>query len=314
MTRALFVATLILIGACWGVTQSLGKIAVSTGHAQFGLIFWQTVIASLLLGAVMLLRRKTVPINRATLRFAGVVAVIGTLIPNGAFYVSIVHLPAGLMSILISTTPLLAFPIALAVGIDRFSMARMAGLVAGLAGVTLIALPEVSLPASAVLAYLPLAMIGPLFYAFEANYVASRGTAGMDAVQAMFLASVVGACLTLPLALGTGQFFNLAADFGRPELALVLLSAAHALAYSGYVWLASNAGAVFAAQCSYIVTGTGVLWSMLLLGERFSGWIWAALGCMMVGLMLVQPRPREALASLAHAGDIAPPHHRTSDE
>lgn len=33
-------AILLLLGAGWGLTQPLAKIAVSTGHGHFGLIFW----------------------------------------------------------------------------------------------------------------------------------------------------------------------------------------------------------------------------------------------------------------------------------
>jgi drug/metabolite transporter (DMT)-like permease len=40
------------------------------------------------------------------------------------------------------------------------------------------------------------------------------------------------------------------------------------------------------------VTGFGVLWSILFLGERYSGWLWAALALMLLGLFFVQPRPR----------------------
>ena len=71
-----------------------------------------------------------------------------------------------------------------------------------------------------------------------------------------------------------------------------------ALVYAAYVWLAARAGAVFATQTSYFVTGSGVLWAMLLLGERFSAWVWAALVVMLVGLFLVQPRqgPRPVAA------------------
>jgi drug/metabolite transporter (DMT)-like permease len=63
------------------------------------------------------------------------------------------------------------------------------------------------------------------------------------------------------------------------------------MVYSAYVWLVGRAGSVFAAQVSYLVTGFGVLWSMALLGERYSGYVWAALALMFAGLALVQPRP-----------------------
>jgi drug/metabolite transporter (DMT)-like permease len=67
--------------------------------------------------------------------------------------------------------------------------------------------------------------------------------------------------------------------------------------YTGYVWLVSQAGAVFASQVAYVVTGMGVIWSMLLLTERYSGWVWASLLLILVGMFMVQPRRKDVLAS-----------------
>ncbi len=288
--RLLYGAVLLGSGLAWGSTQTLGKIAVSTGHQHFGLIFWQLAIGAVFLGLITLIQRKSVPLTRATLGFSVVIAVIGTIIPNSAFYYAVAHLPAGIMSIIISTVPLLSFPIALAIGMDRFSLPRLVGLLCGLAGVALIALPQASLPEIGMAAFIPIALIGPLFYACESNLVGRYGTAGMDPLQAMFLTSAVGMMLALPLALGSGQWINPLAGFGPPEMALVASSLVHALAYSGYLWLAARAGAVFAAQTGYIVTATGVIWAIVVLGERYSGWVWAALVLMLFGLSLVQPR------------------------
>jgi drug/metabolite transporter (DMT)-like permease len=190
------------------------------------------------------------------------------------------------MSILIATVPLLAFPMALVLGIDRFSLARAGGLALGILGVAMIASPggvEVS-PG-----WVAIAMVGPLFYAIEANYVASNGTAGMDAVQAMFGVSLVGAMIAAPMAFASGQWVN-PLPFGWPEAALVISSVVHALVYASYVWLAGKAGSVFASQSAYLVTGTGVVWAMVLLGERFEPIVWLALVVMLAGVALVQPR------------------------
>ena len=288
--RISYVALLVAMGMGWGSTQPLGKIAVSTGHKQFGLIFWQLMVGVVLLGAVLIVQRKPVPITKATVTFAIIIALIGTIIPNSTFYYSIAHLPSGIMSILISTVPLMAFPVAMMLGMDRFSAGRLMGILCGLVGVALIALPNTSLPDAGMVAFLPIAMIGPLFYAIEGNYVAKFGMAGMDAVQAMFLASAVGAVIMAPVAVGSGQWIDPTLPWGQAEVALLAGSAVHTFCYCAYVWLAGRAGAVFAAQCGYIVTGTGVIWAMLILGERFSPWVWAALAVMMVGLFLVQPR------------------------
>jgi drug/metabolite transporter (DMT)-like permease len=296
--RLIFVAVLLLMGTAWGASQPLGKIAVSTGHQAFGLIFWQLVVGAIVLGAMALFGGPFRP-GRSALRFSVIIAVIGTIIPNTTFYISVARLPAGIMSILIATVPLIAFPIALMLGADRVTPARILGLACGIAGVTLIALPTASLPDPAMSAFLPLALIGPLCYAIEGNYVARTGTAGMSAVQAMFLVSAVGAVMVLPLTLASGQWISPARIWGSAEWALVAGSVTHALAYATYVWLAAQAGAVFATQASYIVTGTGVIWAMVLLGERFSPWVWAALAVMLAGLALVQPRTRNLPVSYA---------------
>jgi drug/metabolite transporter (DMT)-like permease len=177
---------------------------------------------------------------------------------------------------------------ALALGLDRFSLQRVTGLGLGLLGVALIADPG---GGGVSLAWVVVAMVGPLFYAAEATYVARNGTAGMDAVQAMFGVSLVGMVLAAPIALGTGQWVD-PLPLGRAEWALILSSAVHAVVYASYVWLASKAGSVFASQCSYLVTASGVLWAMLLLGERFPPLVWVALVVMLAGVALVQPRER----------------------
>ena len=281
---------LLALGIGWGATQPLGKIAASSGHKAFGLIFWQLVVCCVVLGVLTVARGKSLPLHGRALRFYAVVAVLGTLVPNATFFTSVARLPSGIMSILISMVPLLAFPIAVALGQDQFSMRRLAGLGLGLFGVALIALPGTSLPDPGMVAYLPLAMIGPLFYALESIFVARVGTPGMDAVQAMFGASLVGLILCVPVVLATGHWFAMPFPPGRPEVALVVSSALHALLYCAFVWLAATAGAVFAAQSAYIVTAAGMIWAMALLQERFSVMVWAAAAVMLVGLSLVRPR------------------------
>jgi drug/metabolite transporter (DMT)-like permease len=289
--RLIYVLVLIACGLAWGSTQTLGKLAVSTGHRHFGLLFWQFVIGALLLGTLLTLRRSWPVLTRARLGFGLVIALIGTIIPGTTFFLAVAHLPAGIMSILISTVPMLSFPIALALGMDRFSALRLTGLLCGLAGVALIAGPgATALPAGTDPVWLAVAMVGPLFYAIEGNYVARFGTAGMDGLQAMTLASAIGAVLTLPLALGSGQFIDPFRPWGTAEWALIGSSAVHAVAYATYVWLAAHAGAVFASQTSYIVTGTGVFWAMGVLGERLSPYAWIALVLILGGLALVRPR------------------------
>lgn len=294
MTRRQGVVALLALGIGWGSTQPLGKIAASSGLPPFVLIFWQTVICVVVLGAITLARGKGLMLSRRALGFYGAVAVLGTLVPNATFYISVARLPAGIMSILISTVPLMAFPMNLALGSDRFEVKRLLGLLLGLAGVAIIAAPGASLPDPAMAAFLPLALVGPLFYAMEGTFVARYGMAGMDPVQAMFGASIVALVVCGALVLGMGQWVSPIRPMGKAEVALLVSSALHACLYAGYVGLASRAGAVFASQSSYLVTAAGLCWAMLLLGERFSALVFIALAVMLAGLALVRPRSQIA--------------------
>ncbi len=289
--RWFFVAVLVWLGVGWGSTHPLGKIATETGHGPFGLIFWQQVVMVVVLGAIALVRRKGMKLTGPAIRFYVIVAVLGTIVPNGTFYTSVAHLPSGIMSIIIAMIPMLAFPMALALGTDRFSALRLVGLGLGLTGVALLAAPGAALPEAAMLAWLPVALVGPLFYAMEATYVAWRGTEGMDALQAMLGASLAGLILCAPVMLVMDQGYS-PWPLGRDDLALALSSALHALLYASYVWLAATAGSVFAAQSSYLVTAAGMIWAMLLLGERPNATVWLALAVMLAGVALVQPRAR----------------------
>ncbi len=289
MSHLRWIGVLLLIGAGWGLTQPLTKIAVSTGYQPLGLIFWQMVIGAVAMGGFRLLTRKPIALPLRLVWFFLLIALLGTVVPNSFSYRAAAHLPAGVMSVVISLVPIFAFPIALILGVDKFNLWRLGGLVAGMIGIMLLAGPD-ALPDAAMVLWLPIAMIAPMCYGLEGNIVAKWGMHGLGPGHVLFGASLLGAIISLPLALISGQFIDLRVAWGAPEYALVLSSLIHVTVYTAYVWLVSQTGSVFAAQVSYVVTATGVIWSMLLLGERYSLWVWAAMGIIAVGMFLVQPR------------------------
>ena len=306
-SRAALFAGLVAMGAGWGMTQPLGKIAVSEGHRAPGLVFWQMMIGAMALGVVVLVRRRPLRWDGPAFRVYLVIALIGTILPNSASFEAIRHLPSGVISVLLSLVPVFAFPMALALRNEAFQPVRLLGLLIGLAGVLIIVAPDASLPDRALIVFVPLALIAPLFYALEGNVVARWGTAGLDPVEVLFGASVVGSVLALPLALATGSFIDPTASWGAPEWALLASSLIHAAVYASYVWMVGRAGPVFAVQVSYLVTGFGVLWAMLMLGERYSVWFWAAMAVILAGVLLVQPRARATLDQAPESGQASVP-------
>ena len=295
---AFFTGCLVLMGAGWGLTQPLTKIAVSTGYGHFGLVFWQQVLGAVLLAAVCLIRGNPLPLGPRHLRVYLIIAMIGTIVPNTISYQAAVHLPAGIMSLLLSIIPMFSFAIALALGNDRFALRRLAGLVIGLFGVLIIIAPAVDLGQPIPVFWAGLYLVTALFYAFEGNYLAKWGTEGLNPFQVMLGASLIGLGVIVPLMLASGQFIAPLWPLPGPQLALLGATLLHTFVYVTYVWLAVRAGAVFTAQVSYLVTGFGLLWAWLILSEGYATTIWLALAAMFAGMYLVQPRAARKSALL----------------
>lgn len=298
-----FSAFLVVMGAGWGITQPFTKISVSTGYGHFGLVFWQMLIGAVLMGGICALRRVALPITPRALRLYLILALIGTVFPNSLSYQAAVFLPAGIMSLLISTVPMFAFVIALALGNDHFRWRRLIGLIFGLIGVLLIVAPAVDLGQDIPVGWAAIYLVTALFYAFEGNYVNKWGTEGLDPFQVMLGASLVGVVIMTPLTFGSGQFIAPIWPVPTAQWALIAASVVHVCVYAAYVWLVGRAGAVFAVQVSYMVTGFGLIWANLILGEDYASTIWIALAAMFVGMYLVQPRPKVALAAIPAIGE-----------
>lgn len=286
-------AAMLAIGFTWGGTIPLTKVAVSTGYQPLGLIFWQLVIGVVVLGAYLAVRGWRPKISRAYLFYCLVIAIIGTIIPNGFSYIASAQLPAGVMSIVIATVPMFGLVLALGLCIEKVDVKRIAGVVTGFTAMVLIAAPETSLPDPEKAIFVLVALAAPLCYGAESNFIAVRTPKGTDAVSTLFMASVIGVFLTAPSAFAFDQFIDPTKDWSAPEYALIAASVIHAFTYCGYIWLVGFGGPVFSVQVAYPVTISGVFFSILFLDEDYSGWIWASLVLVIAGLALVQPKPGE---------------------
>lgn len=294
-TRLLII--LLFMGAAWGLTIPLVKISVSTGYQPLGVLFWQTLFSAIALLIWLVLRRKRFDIRKGPLLMGLAIALSGTFIPGMASYRGAAELPAGVMALIIAFVPMSTFVIALAVRNERFEPLKLMGVILGLVAVWMIVGPEASLPDPSKAIFVILPIIATLCYAVEDNMVAKFGLFGLQAVEMLFIATCFAFAFSAGSLLFVDQMIPLwAAPWGGAEYAILIGAVLHVVAYGGYIWMIGAAGPIFAAQVAYLVTGFGVLWSMLILGERYSLWIWGALGVMMIALFLVRPKQEEPLS------------------
>jgi len=289
---------LIVLGTAWGTTVPLTKTVVSTGHSPIGLIFWQLLFVSLILLIPMVVLRIPIVLDRTHAFFFLVISLTGTLLPNSFSYFAAFHLPAGIMGIVIALVPMFALMIALGIGTEKFSVSRLSGVFMGITAVALLIGPETSLPEPEKAIYILVALIAPFCYGCETNFLTTRSPPDANPVSTLFVASVFGTLIAAPLALASGSWVNLLEPWGPPEWSLLASSMLHTVAYCGYIWLVSSAGAVFSSQIAYVVTIASVFLSGYFLGEIYSGWVWLALAIMVAGIALVRPTGKPVSASV----------------
>jgi len=281
---------MIMLGILWGSTIPMIKLATNAGFQPMGMIFWQLLIAVILLGTIMLVRGYRVKFSRTNTFYFLIIGLLGALIPNFFSYLSFQHLPAGIMGIIIATVPMFAMVFALMLGNENFRLLRVLGVVLGIVAMALLAIPETSLPDPKKAIFLLVALVAPICYGLEGNFIALRAPKDINAISVLFAASLLGLLIIAPVVYFSGQWVDLFVPWGKAEWGLFGSSIFHALAYSGYIWLVVAAGVVFSAQVGYVVTMSAVLLSIIFLGETYSWFVWLALIIMLAGLALVQPR------------------------
>lgn len=301
-------AGLFAIGSAWGSSLPMVKIAVTGGYGPTGLLAIQTFLTVIVVGAFLLLsgRWRRIPTDRAHLRLYAVVGVIGMAIPHLASLSGTAHLPAGIMSIVMSLVPIFVLPLSLMLGLEVFRPRRIVGVLMGALAITLLIAPEASLPAPGLWVWVLVGALAPLFYAVEGMYVSQSPARKAGPFVVLWMGSVLALVFALPLALVTDGLHWPAHSLGVAELAIAGSALVSVLGYAGYISLLRHTGPVFGAQVSYIVTGMGMVWAMLMLGERYSPWVWGAMAVLFLGLFMVQPRgkPLEDLTQKASTDGI----------
>ena len=287
---------LLIVGVSWGLTAPLSKIAVSTGHHYLGLLIWQIIIMILSLGLIQIFRKKKLPLNLNCFWRYVVVALLGTILPNSIMYKAYFHLQSGIMSILVSIVPMIAFLLVLVLQMEKFEIRRFLGVLFGIFAIILIVFPKLDLGYIGEVGWILLALLSPLCYAIEGVWINKIGIAKLDPIEVILGASILGFFILMPIVALNGYWITPYRVWGPAEFAITASSLIHSLIYISYIWLIGKAGVIFASQVSYIYTASGIGFSIILLGEGYSLFVWAAVILMLMGLMMVRPSRRSSLS------------------
>jgi drug/metabolite transporter (DMT)-like permease len=195
---------------------------------------------------------------------------------------------AGVASLLVATMPLMVTALAVAVGVERWTRAGVAGALLGMGGVGVLVVGSGQGLGAQSAAGVLVTLGAPAAYAVYT--VVAKGLADRyDGVQLNLLGSWVGALIALPFALGDlGAWGRLGWEAWVWLLYLGALSTA--AAYVAYVWALRSWSASAVASIVYLVPVSSLLWAWVLLGEVPSAWAVAGGALVVAGVVLVQVR------------------------
>ena len=289
-------------GILWGSTFSLTLIATADGTHPVVLAALQVVICSVLFGLIC--RFSGVALfQRHHIKYYCVLAFIGISFPNILYYNAAPHLSAGILSVTVSTVPMLTYAFMWCLRLEPFRIRRLVGILLGMAAILMLVLPDHGLESGDASFWILAVLLCATCYAVENVYIGESIDDTADVRQLLFGSNVIATIVLLPLAVQYADNITPAWFVSASSWAILGVSVTSTLAYMMFFYAIKTAGPVFASQCAYIVTTSGVIWGIITLGEKHSTWIWASVAVMLAGLFLVTPRrraPKQPVAAAAN--------------
>lgn len=290
MTEHRLFPYLMIVGAglLWGSTFSLTLIATSQGVHPLALVAWQVLLTALMFLGICLWSGTSL-FRTAHLRHYVIVAIIGVTLPTLMYFHAAPQLSAGILSITISTVPLFTYALMLLLRFESSETKRLLGIGLGMVAILLLVIPDQGLSSADASWWILLVVACALLYSIENVYISKGIGPRVDIRELLFASNLIAAILLFPLAVSLDVIEPIAWLASDSGLAIVGITVASSLAYSMFFYTIRKSGAVFASQCAYIITISGVIWGIMLFAERHSAWVWSAVVVMLLGLVLVTP-------------------------
>jgi len=283
---------IVVAGFIWGATFSLALIATADGAHPLTLTAWQVVLTAAFFLCVCLASKVRL-FERRHLRHYAVLALIGITLPNMFYYLAAPHLSAGILAITVSAVPLFTYAIMLLLRLESLIARRFAGILLGMTAILLLVLPDQGLDSSDASLWILLVVLCALCYAIENVYIGRGIPHHVDIRELLFASNLLAMLVLFPLTIRLGVDEPLGWLLTDAGLALIAIALANGIAYLMFFHSIKSAGPVFASQCAYVVTLSGVIWGIIVFSEQHTVWVWASVVVMLLGLVLVNPEQGE---------------------
>lgn len=293
-SRAVDLALLLVLATLWGGSYSFIRIGVET-IPPLTLIAARTLLAGLVLLALIRWRGLRLPRDRATWRQFLIQACLNSVVPFTLIAWAERSVEAGLATILSSTSPIFVVLLTcLSAGAERQPPVRLLGIGAGLAGTVLIVGTQ-AMSGFGDQLWAQLALVAAsICYGGAALF--GRHFKGLDPLMPAAGSLLCGALVLLPLSLAIDRPWTLTPSPQSVQALIALSLVSTALAFVIYFRLIARLGSVATTSVAYLRVPTGVGLGMVFLGETLPPTAWGGL-VLVIGGVLAMTLPARSRAA-----------------
>lgn len=284
---AILFALLFTIGVAWGLMLALNRVAMTEGIPVLAYTFWQMLGGGLILLAVAIVRRRRLPLDRAHLRYYLLPGAFGLGIPFVLLAFVAPKIPVGVVALGAGIAPMLTYGFAGLMKLERYSSTKVAGMVVGFGGVLLVVLPETSLPSPDMVGWVLVGLSPSVLFALQNVWIQGYRPPTTDSLTLSAAFLLAAALVILPFLVATGDWWFFSGPMSMGDWALVMVTLMIVVDMVCVFEVIRRAGAVFLSSVAYLDILAGIAWGMIIFDEVHSGWVWGALACLSVGLLLV---------------------------
>lgn len=285
---------LIAVGSLIAVMVDLAKIAAEGSVSGPELAFWMSLGAGVVLSVAAILGGRRVPLTPHHLFYYAALGFLSIAAPYVASFAVALAAGTNYGIVPFALSPLMTYPLAMLVGLDRAEWSRFLGLFAGFLG-TIIVLAEIVLvTASSGFLWALAALSIPVLLAsgniFRALYMPSGTPALSLAAGVMF-----GAAFWLtPIVAIQGSTVLVGGLSGVAVQVILLQIAVATLHFWLLMRLQMVGGPVYLSQIGYVAAACGVVLGYFLFGELPTWLLLAGIAMIVVGVLLVRPHRTDA--------------------
>ncbi len=259
---------LLLLSLLWGASFFFAAVAVRE-IPPLTLVLARVALAALMLAPIARALGLSLPTGLAAWRAYATLAVLNNVIPFSLIVYGQTRIASGLASVLNATTPLFTLLVARAFAGEPLTLARLAGVLLGIAGVALLMGPD-ALSASAGSTLGMLCVLAAAFsYGLSACWMRRfKAVPPLVSAEAQLVASTV---LLLPLAVLVDRSWSLPLPSGTAIAAVLGLAAfSTALAYIVFFRISATAGPSNVMLVTLLIPVTAAGLGAMVLGERLA--------------------------------------------